>query len=129
MKKLIAKRPVLYLGRTYQAGDALPANDECMVAAWLRAKTAAWSDQEAAQATETADSTEDTKGKETAENASQEAVEGHLDAAQLEEMSKAELEKLAADMGVDIPKGAAKALIIEKLAAVTVQAPAEAAEE
>lgn len=129
MKKLIAKRPVLYLGRTYQAGDALPANDERMVAAWLRAKTAAWSDQEATRATETADSTEDTKGKETAENASQEAVEGHLDAAQLEEMSKAELEKLAADMGVDIPKGAAKALIVEKLAAVTVQAPAEAMEE
>ena len=39
-------------------------------------------------------------------------------------MTKANLEKLAKDMGVEIPRGATKALIIEQLAAVTVEAPA-----
>ena len=38
MKKLIAKRSVLYLGRMYDAGDTLPANDQKMVTAWLNAK-------------------------------------------------------------------------------------------
>ena len=52
-------------------------------------------------------------------------VEGHLDPAQLEEMNKDDLKKLAKDMGVDLPRGAAKALIVERLAAVTVQAPAD----
>lgn len=42
MKKLIAKRPVLYLGRMYDKGDTLPANDQKMVTAWLNAKSAAW---------------------------------------------------------------------------------------
>ena len=37
MKKLIAKRPVLYLGRMYDKGDTLPANDQKMVTAWLNA--------------------------------------------------------------------------------------------
>lgn len=46
MKKLIAQRPILYLGRTYKRGDALPAHDSKMVAAWLQAKSAAWSCQE-----------------------------------------------------------------------------------
>ena len=47
MKKLIAKRSVLYLGRMYDAGDPLPANDQKMVTAWLNAKSAAWDGQEA----------------------------------------------------------------------------------
>ncbi len=38
--KLIAKRPVLYLGRMYPAGAALPADNPAMVAAWLRADSA-----------------------------------------------------------------------------------------
>lgn len=46
MKKLIARRPVLYLGRGYARGDALPAHDPKMVVAWLRAGSAAWSVQE-----------------------------------------------------------------------------------
>ena len=49
MKKLIAKRPVLYLGRMYDAGDTLPANDQKMVTAWLNAKSAAWDGQEAGE--------------------------------------------------------------------------------
>ena len=55
MKKLIAKRPVLYLGRMYDPGDTLPANDQKMVTAWLNAKSAAWSGQEAQESTERAD--------------------------------------------------------------------------
>lgn len=47
MKKLIAKRSVLYLGRMYDAGDTLPANDQKMVTAWLNAKSAEWDGQEA----------------------------------------------------------------------------------
>lgn len=38
--KLIAKRPVLYLGRMYPEGAALPADNPVMVAAWLRAGSA-----------------------------------------------------------------------------------------
>lgn len=53
-------------------------------------------------------------------------VEGHLDPKQLEEMSKDDLKKLAKDMGVDLPRGAAKALIVERLAAAIVQTPAAA---
>ena len=53
-------------------------------------------------------------------------VEGHLEPAQLEEMNKDDLKKLAKDMGVDLPRGAAKALIVERLAAAIVQTPAAA---
>lgn len=53
-------------------------------------------------------------------------VEGHLDPKQLEEMNKDDLKRLAKDMGVDLPRGAAKALIVERLAAATVQTPAAA---
>ena len=49
-----------------------------------------------------------------------------LDPAQLEEMNKDDLKKLAKDMGVDLPRGAAKALIVERLAAAIVQTPAAA---
>ena len=66
--------------------------------------------------------TEDTQDGQDGQDAP-EMVEGHLDPAQLESMSKEELVALAKDMGVELPRGAAKALIIEKLAAVTVQAP------
>lgn len=53
-------------------------------------------------------------------------VEGRLDPKQLEEMNKDDLKKLAKDMGVDLPRGAAKALIVERLAAAIVQTPAAA---
>ena len=53
-------------------------------------------------------------------------VEGHLDPAQMEKMNKDDLKKLAKDMGVDLPRGAAKALIVERLAAAIVQTPAAA---
>lgn len=154
MKRLTAQRPILYGGRMYQAGDTLPAYDKRMVQAWLSAESAKMTDDAAAEAagvgqdgTESA-TTQDTQGAaDTTEN-TQEApdategtqenpdgdhsggdtdmVEGHLDPAQLEEMNKDDLKKLAKDMGVDLPRGAAKALIVERLAAAIVQTPAAA---
>ena len=42
MKQLIAQRPIQYMGRTYERGEAIPAQDPKMVAAWLKANSAAW---------------------------------------------------------------------------------------
>lgn len=64
MKKLIAKRPVLYLGRMYDPGDTLPANDQRIVTAWLNAKSAAWSGQEAQESDEQADGSQGQPGAE-----------------------------------------------------------------
>ena len=51
MKALTAKRAVLYQGRMYEPGDALPAGDRKMVEAWLQAESAEWTgeDQKPAQ--------------------------------------------------------------------------------
>ena len=46
MKKLIAQRPIQYMGRTYERGETIPAHDPQMVAAWLRANSAAWAGQD-----------------------------------------------------------------------------------
>lgn len=139
MKKLIAKRPVLYLGRMYDAGDTLPANDQKMVTAWLNAKSAEWggqevqeSRQEAQESAEQADgsqgSQEQNEGQEAEENGQEaEMVEDHLDAEQLATMKKAELEQLAADLGVDISNAKNNRERAELIAAVPVQAPAKEA--
>ena len=144
MKRLTAQRPILYGGRMYQAGDTLPAYDKRMVQAWLSAESAKMTDDAAEEATmplqdadggqdgtENADTTQGTQ--ENQENhdgnhsgESTDMVEGHLDPTQLEEMNKDDLKKLAKDMGVDLPRGAAKALIVERLAAAIVQTPAAA---
>ena len=106
MKKLIAKRSVLYLGRMYDAGDTLPANDQKMVTAWLNDKSAEWDGQEAEECRQ------------------EEMVEGHLDAEQLATMKKADLEKLADQLGVDISGAKNNKERAELIAAVPVQAPA-----
>ena len=144
MKRLTAQRPILYGGRMYQAGDTLPAYDKRMVQAWLSAESAKMTDDAAEEATmppqdadggqdgtENADTTQGTQesqenhdGNHSGENT--DMVEGHLDPAQLGEMNKDDLKKLAKDMGVDLPRGAAKALIVERLAAAIVQTPAAA---
>ena len=120
MKALTAKRAVLYQGRMYEPGDALPAGDSRMVEAWLQAESAEWTgeDQKPAQ--------EGQEGQESqgAAEGTLDVVDGHLTRESLETMTKANLEKLAKDIGVEIPRGATKALIIERLAAVTVEAPA-----
>ncbi len=129
MKKLIAKRPVLYLGRMYDAGDTLPANDQKMVTAWLNAKSAAWDGQEAGERhqeaqedAEQADGSQDSRSQ----NGGQEAkmLEGHLDAEQLATMKKADLEKLADQLGVDISSARNNKERAELIAAAPVQAPA-----
>lgn len=90
------------------------------------------------EVTDTTEGTQDTQDTADATGGTQEntggdhsggdtdVVEGHLDPAQLGEMNKDDLKKLAKDMGVDLPRGAAKALIVERLAAATVQTPAAA---
>lgn len=135
MKKLIAKRSVLYLGRMYDAGDTLPANDQKMVTAWLNAKSAEWDGQEAEECRQEAQegakqadgsqgSQEQNEGQEDEENGREEMVEGHLDAEQLATMKKADLEKLADQLGVDISGAKNNKERAELIAAVPVQAPA-----
>ena len=45
MKKLIAKRPILYRSKQYEIGYQLPADNETMVDAWLEAESAEWVDE------------------------------------------------------------------------------------
>lgn len=136
MKALTAKRAVLYQGRMYEPGDTLPAGDSRMVEAWLEAESAEWTGeaQEPAQEAQGEPGTDNgTKGAQEAQEGQEsqgaaegtlDVVDGHLTRESLETMTKANLEKLAKDMGVEIPRGATKALIIERLAAVTVEVPA-----
>lgn len=42
MKRLIAKRKILYLSKEYQPGEELPVSDPVMVEAWLQANSARW---------------------------------------------------------------------------------------
>lgn len=109
MKKLIAKRPVLYMGRMYQAGDRLPAQEETMVAAWLDAGSAAWIGPEAE--------------KDAGNGQEPEMVTGHLNAEDLAGMKKADLEDLAAKLGVDISRANNNDERAALIAAVEVQAP------
>lgn len=187
MKRLIAKRPIQYMGRTYDCGETLPAHDGRMVDAWLGAATAEWSETEraavAGAALESAKeagnndkaadalramgvAVEDDAGAFVGEerlaeqiravfaqerpqegadgqggqepagsaNAAQEGgqsaagpkmVTGHLDAAELAKMKKPELEKLAADMNVNISTAKNNEERAALIAAVPVQAPAD----
>lgn len=132
MERLIAKRAVLYQGRQYEPGEVLPAYETIMVDAWQRAGTAEMvSDTKPEGApTEGNDDQDDQDAQDTNEDTQDdqdtpEMVEGHLDPAQLNSMSKEELVALAKDMDVELPRGATKALIIEKLASVPVHIPEE----
>lgn len=129
MKRLTAQRPILYGGRMYQAGDTLPAYDKRMVQAWLSAESAKMTDDAAEEATmppQDADGGQDGTENADTTQGTQEAADATEGTAQLEEMNKDDLKKLAKDMGVDLPRGAAKALIVERLAAAIVQTPAAA---
>lgn len=134
MKRLIAERPVLYLGHMYDPGDTLPASDGTMVAAWLRAKSAKWTgeaaepQQSAQEAAGQADGSQDSRGQnggQEAQENGQEAqmVEGHLDPDQLATMKKADLEKLAEQLGVDISGAKNNKERAELIASATVQVP------
>lgn len=110
MKQLIAKRSILYQNRMYAPGQALPAADGRMAEAWLRAGSAAWQ-EDPPQA----------KGEKM--------LTGHLDPAQLAEMTKAQLLDLAGEMGLDVSAAKTKADLVDLIGAAEVQAPAEAVQD
>lgn len=198
MKKLIAKNPVLYQGRTFAPGEALPAQDPRMVKAWLAGNTAEWqnstasadaavkavlaskandgqaaavlssmgvvledengdfvgeakieeqlqtifaarmSASDAQGGQNTPDGSEGQDGQESAtagatdaesgQNATgaEETVAGHLDAEDLEKtMTRADLDKLAADMGLNTSECKNKGDVARLIASAPVQAPAD----
>lgn len=140
MKQLIAKRPILYLGRMYQAGERLPGSDTNMVDAWVRNGSAKWAGENAQEpprepesAPEVSGATEDQGAADGGQEAQEQAGEGetggmiagHLDPKDLEDMKKADLERLAKDMGLDISKDKTKADLIATITAAEVYAPTE----
>lgn len=104
---LIAKRPILY-GKMYNTGEELPGTDPKMVEAWLRSGSAV--------------NTAETPKEVHADTL--DIVEGHMTRESLETMTKANLEKLARDMGVEVQKSATKETLIDQIAEVDVEAPA-----
>ena len=135
MKRLIAKRPILYLGRMYQEGEALPGGDAKMVDAWVRNKSAEWSGENAktTQGTQDGqDGTQDgTQGTQDGQDGTQDGTQGggmiagHLDPKDLEDLKKADLERMATDMGLEISKAKTKADLIAVITAAEVYAPAK----
>lgn len=61
--RLIANRPVLYRSIQYRKGDALPADNNAMVKAWLDAKSAVWVDETDGGSDAKADKMPDTGAK------------------------------------------------------------------
>ena len=148
MKRLIAKRPILYLGRMYQEGEALPGGDAKMVDAWVRNKSAEWSGENATQGAQGGQDgtqgtrgaqggqdgtqgTQDTKGGQDGTQGGQDGTQGggmiagHLDPKDLEDLKKADLERMATDMGLEISKAKTKADLIAVITAAEVYAPAK----
>lgn len=121
MKTLIATRPVLYQGRMIQPGERLPADEEKMVAAWLRAGSACWvGDTPAADA-----------GGEAALDGvgipdTLDIVEGHFTVDSLMTLTRESMEELARDLGLDSAKCKNKSELAQLLAAVELEpAPEE----
>ena len=164
MKRLIAKRPILYLGRMYQEGEALPGGDAKMVDAWVRNKSAEWSGENAKTAQDGTQGTQDgqdgakgtqgtqdgqdgakgtqgtqdgqdgTQGTQDGTQGAQDGTQGaqdggmiagHLDPKDLESLKKADLERMATDMGLEISEAKTKADLIAVITAAEVYAPAE----
>ena len=141
MKGLIAKRPILYRGRMYQAGDNLPGDDARMVDAWLENDSAercgesqnnapdgAKGTQDGAQNTQ--DGQDGAKGAQDGAQNTQDTqdggiIAGHLDPKDLESLKKADLERMATDMGLEISEAKTKADLIAVITAAEVYAPAE----
>ena len=158
MKGLIAKRPILYRGRMYQAGDNLPGDDARMVDAWLENDSAercgesqnnapdgAKGTQDGAQNTQdgqdgakgaqdgaqnTQDGRDGAQGTQDGQDGTQGTqdggmIAGHLDPKDLESLKKADLERMATDMGLEISEAKTKADLIAVITAAEVYAPAE----
>lgn len=137
MERLRATRPVLYQGRMYEPGEALPATDARMVEAWLEAGSAEMAPlptedpqtppapPAGAQDGQDGDQgTQDQPAPPAGAQDGQKMVTGHLDPKQLEKMKKDDLVKLAEDMGVDVSGAKNNAERAALIAAVPVQAPA-----
>ena len=140
--KLIAKRPVLYLGRMYQTGAALPADNPVMVAAWLRADSAkevsnldTVAPAEPVSNLDTSDDWEPT-AEELAASSDYPEVEdadivSNLDTAPTEsrealmDYTKEELETMVRERGLTAPRAATKSLLVELL----LQTPAAEGED
>ena len=124
MKRLIAKRPILYLGRMYQEGEALPGGDAKMVDAWVRNKSAEWSGENAKT---TQDGKDSAKGAQGTQDGTQDGgmITGHLDPKDMESLKKEDLERMATDMGLEISEAKTKADLIAVITAAEVYAPAE----
>ena len=140
--KLIAKRPVLYLGRMYQTGAALPADNPAMVAAWLRADSAkdvsnldTVAPAEPVSNLDTADELEPT-AEELAASSDYPEVEdadivSNLGTAPAEsretlmDHTKEELETMVRERGLTAPRAATKSLLVELL----LQTPAAEGED
>lgn len=137
MGKLIAKRPILYLGRMYQVGDVLPGNDGRMVDAWLRNGSAKRDGEDAREPTQEPENALEVSVDQKPENGVQDGqdgtqgtqyggmIAGHLDPKDLESLKKADLERMATDMGLEISKAKTKADLIAVITAAEVYAPAE----
>lgn len=141
MKGLIAKRPILYRGRMYQAGDNLPGDDARMVDAWLENDSAERCGESQDNAPDVAKNTQDgakggqdgqdgAKGDQDGAQNTQGTkdggmIAGHLDPKDLEDLKKADLERMATDMGLEISKAKTKADLIAVITAAEVYAPAK----
>lgn len=106
MEQLTATRPILYMGRMYQIGEPLPGCDPNMTQAWLRAGSAIWKALEKKR-----------------EQVSSQAAGADVSNSntipmreKLEDSTKDELLELAEALGVPIPRGATKALLVELIA-------------
>lgn len=120
MKRLIAKRPILYLGRMYQEGEALPGEDAKMVDAWVRNKSAEWDGEAEKNAQDGQDGTQGTQNGQDGG-----MIAGHMDPKDLEDLKKTDLERMATDMGLEISKAKTKADLIAVITAAEVYAPAK----
>ena len=121
MKGLIAKRPILYRGRMYRSGENLPGDDTRMVAAWLENDSAELCGAEQ----DTAMGGREEAREQAGEGETGGMIAGHLDPKDLEGLKKADLERMANDIGLDISKAKTKADLIAAITAAEVYAPAE----
>lgn len=120
MKTLIATRPILYQGRMIQPGDRLPADEEKMVEAWLRAGSACWVGDTPAAGT----------GGEAAPDGvgipdTLDIVDGHFTVDSLMTLTREAMEELARDLGLDSAKCRNKSELAQLLAAVELEPASE----
>lgn len=106
-----AKRPILYMGRMYQAGEPLPCHDPKMVEAWLRAGSAIQSKVEKV-AGQTAPEVSAGQAGQQGGDVSKLDTEP-IDRDALEQHTREELAQIAQQLGVAVPRGATKALLVE----------------